>query len=203
MEEKVDVRAIEKRIMTTFHADGIMELFIGLMLSLIWIAKYFDSVVFIAIMPALMIPVVRKLKRKITFPRIGYVDVQGLSGKRSRLKILFLVGTILLGICFAFAINSGSISQETKEAISSAIPFIFSLFFLALFIFLGTVFGAKRFYVYGLLSLILINGANFVGVSPMKSLSIIGIIVLSMGIFTMTRFLRENPILPVEDIGEE
>ncbi len=203
MEEKLDVRAIERGVMTRFHADGIMEIFVGLMLSLIWVAKQFDMVVFIAILPALMIPVIRKVKRKITFPRIGYVDVKGRGNHIGMLKMLFALGVLVLGVTVFAVAKSEILPQGLKDAVNSNVPLVFSLVFAAIFSVMASVLTVKRFYIYAALTVIFINSAGFLGYSPMKSLSIIGLIMLIAGFTTLRRFISENPILPAEVIGEE
>ena len=75
MNEKLDLDEIERKMYREANSDGIMELLLGVLLSFMavtWARSYFT--VFLAFIPLYGNRVLEALKRKFTYPRIGYVE---------------------------------------------------------------------------------------------------------------------------------
>ena len=87
--------SVESKIVKMFWNDGLIDILAGMGVFLIGIAWQFNYVVLGAVAPALLVPLWKPLRQKITEPNLGLVEFSDRQQVRNR---SFLVVAIGLGI---------------------------------------------------------------------------------------------------------
>ena len=104
------IKELERKVYTSQHQDGLIDIFasiyiigfsIGILLDYIWDFSF--GVLLPGILVVLVVPLWITAKRRITMPRIGYVNF----GTRGKTKITAIfTGILVLGTAFFFAFTS-------------------------------------------------------------------------------------------------
>lgn len=202
---------VEQRVKRYWFADGIAELIGGGMFILLGV--YFaaqdllgeDSVlggVLQASLVLLMIAgayisrrLVNSLKTRLTYPRTGYVEYKVDKKETLSRRILILL--------LAFAISALTIAFvrifQSFDSMVAVTGFIVGMILVVL---RGKASGLVRFYVLGILSLLLGLALSASGLPNGYSLGLfyglMGVFFLISGGLTLQHYLHENP-LPVEE----
>ncbi len=199
MGENIDLRELQKKAMSSFHEDGVIDIMIGL-LGLIWgFSAFTDDSSLSIIWIAVVIPSYWWLKREYTIPRIGLVRFSGRkSGGRSRTLFAGLVGA---GVAVGFAVW-WSATLTTR-------PFYYYLITDYWGVILGVGAAAAgvayakvsylpRFYAYSALTLALIGSAQYSGLPFGVHLIALGASFLVYGGYLLYRFTRKYPVQAVD-----
>jgi hypothetical protein len=192
-----DLKEIEKRAYTSYHQDGLLDIFAGayiLAFSLGMLTEVFWGLGMGSIMPAIsvavMLPIWIAAKKRITMPRIGFVKF----GVQSGVKFMaVLSGVMLVGLFFALTLFQGGrplwldvIRQYGLIAVGVGALVICSLF--------GYIAGLSRLYAYGLLALLVLGVGHFMGIFFAYLLLPLGIAVMVTGLYLLTAFVRKYPL---------
>ena len=203
-----DLKEIEKRAYTSYHQDGLLDIFAGayiLAFSLGILGEVLWGFDFGSIMPAIsvavMLPIWIAAKRRITIPRIGFVKF----GVQSGIKFMaILLGVMLvgLGVFFALTLFQGgrplwldAIFQYGLIAVGIGALAICSLF--------GYIAGLSRLYAYGLLALLVLGVGHFMGIFFAYLLLPLGIAVMVTGLYLLTTFVRKYPLRSGEVVASQ
>ena len=197
-----DLKEIERRAYMSHHQDGLLDIFagmfilgfgLGMFMDIIW-----DSFPIGLSMPAILVAVVLPMwiaaKRRITMPRIGYVNF----GTRGANKITALfLGLMVAGLgvffAFTFATYQGG-SRQWLDLIFQNGMLIVGFGSLAVCILFGYSMGLKRLYAYGLVALIALLVGHFVGIFFAYILMALGTTVMVTGIALLIGFVRKYPL---------
>ena len=97
MENSINIKQLEKKVYTSYHQDGLIEIFAGLVFLLYGIMMVTENTPFIAFswMPALLILPAKKL---ITIPRMGVVKFKS----ARKIKITKAAIVLLISGLFSF-----------------------------------------------------------------------------------------------------
>lgn len=199
MNNNINLKEIEKKTYTSYHQDGLLDIFaalyvigfgLGILMNEIWDFDYG------LMMPALLIVVVMPIwmsaKRKITMPRIGFVKFG--AQEKNKLMAVFLgimVAGILVFLAFGLTQNDLPFWQDVIVANGMIVIGIGSLGFCGLF---GSSMGLKRLYGYGILSLALLTIGHFIGVFLAYIILALGITVMVTGFALLINFVKKYPI---------
>lgn len=194
MTEEIDLKQIEKKAYTSYHQDGLIDIMIGIallffifcmLIELFWMGG--------VIVPTLLFVYIGA-KQKLTIPRIGMVKF-GVKGK-SRMYVIMGVFMVMafVGLLFAMMFAVPSTREWIGLILSSYYNLIIAGVGGGLTLMLSISTGIKRFYFYATLILGLFIIAQLFSVDLLFSASTIGISFLVLGVITLIRFLRENPI---------
>lgn len=103
---------VERRIVRCYWDDGLIDILSGLGILLIGIAWQCDLVPLGAVVPAMLIPFWRPLRKRITEPRLGSVEFSDAQEGRQRSFLLWSIaaGCLAFGLCVGiyFTANSGA-----------------------------------------------------------------------------------------------
>lgn len=201
MTNEPNLKEIKRKAYTSYHQDGLLDIFVsvyiigfplGILLNEIW---NFDFALFLpAILAAIVLPIWILLKRKVTMPRVGYVNF-GTKGPANANAIALFTGLIATGVTvfFVFTIIQGEQSYWMDLIFQNALILlgITSLVICALF---GYTMGLKRFYVYGSLSLIALTIGHFAGIFFAYIILAIGIVVMITGVALLIAFIKKYPL---------
>ena len=212
MNEKIDLSEIERKMYREANSDGIMELLLGILLFFFagtWARSYFT--VFLAFIPIYGNRVIEAIKRKFTYPRIGYVEFKqeeasigwGILG-----YVLIVVALVSLTAALFYGGNM------EKVHVYRWVPLAFGAIFLGSMIYHHSKSGDPATYLYSFVTLVGGGIFTFYGFESRargfeSSMPIIQLYLLSLagffliaGMIRMLTFKRRNPVLVMPDADE-
>ena len=204
MNDMINTKEIERRAYLTYHKDGIIDIYLGLlivMLSIVMLSTLFVGTEAFMMWGGMagtfaLFPIFyRESKKRYTFPRLGYVKFSEKKG-RSRNSIMMLLGlgtlSALMGL-WAFFLGSKGDVLWVETIITHWHWFLASLF-LGLFLLFGYITDLKRLYYYGLGSFVLFASGNFLPVKGFWLVLALGGAMMATGVILLQRFIREYPL---------
>jgi hypothetical protein len=155
-----------------------------------------------AILVAAVLPIWIAAKRKITMPRIGFVNF----GIRGATKITALfIGLMVAGLgafsVFTLATFQGG-SRQWLDLIFQNGMIIVGVGSLAVCSLFGYTMGLKRLYAYGLLALIVLVIGHFTSVFFAYILMALGTLVMVTGVALLIGFVKKYPLKGDKAIAE-
>ena len=189
MTKQNTLRDIEKKTYMSYHQDGLIDIVVGLYALAFGLGIIADKMLdfsFAAIMPGIMIAIVLPIwlaaKRKITMPRIGYVNIG-----------LAVAG---LGAFFLFTLVT---FQNGRPEWIETILFQYGIIWIGLgAAVIGSLFaytmGLKRLYGYGLLTLALFVIGYFLSFPFEYLLLLVGGVIMASGVALLVQFVRKYPL---------
>jgi len=203
---KINLKEIERKAYLSYHQDGLLDIFIGMFIFAfgLYILSESDFPI-IAVLPALLVPVWASVKKKITYPRIGYVKF-GKSTKTRRTKSMLLLSgvlTLLLGFGVFLTITLRRGPLPLWLIVMGAYGMIIAGGIVAAI--LGVVAyinGINRLYVYAAMFFAMYSTGHFLVIIPgfdaFQKIAVVniplGVIILGYGLYLLSRFLHEHPI---------
>ena len=189
MKTDADLKRLERQAMLTFFQDGLWDMFVG-MFIVGWGLVLLTDIVYLggAIFLGLYL-LVYDVKRRVTYPRIGYAQLGAAQEKRRAWLSITLGIMVLAGIMMAVAFASDS----RPAWLIDYFPLLFSGLLAAVVAGVGQWIGVRRFVVYG--CIILGAGAVHQWTPVAWSHAFItggGLIALA-GAWVLVKFIRENP----------
>jgi hypothetical protein len=211
MTKEPNLKEIERKAYMSYHQDGLLDIFAGIYIIGFGLGIFVDIVwdfgMGVIIFPGAFIAIAASLwiaaKRKITMPRIGYVNF-GVRGGTSKLVALFIglaVAGLGLAFVFAFATTQSGPRQWLDLIFQNGmlIAGFGSLIICALF---GYSMGLKRLYAYGLLAMITLVIGHFMGIFFAYLLMALGVIVTAAGFALLLSFIKKYPLKGDRAIAE-
>jgi hypothetical protein len=196
------LREVEKKTYMSYHQDGLLDIIIGLYALAFGIGIVADKILdfsFAVLMPGILIAVILPIwiqaKRKITLPRIGYVNI-GTKGSNKLFALLLGLSVAGLGVFFLFTMMT---FQNGRPEWIETILFQYGMIWIGLgAAVIGSLFaytmGLKRLHGYGLLTLALFVSGYFLGVPFEYLLLVVGSVIIASGAVLLARFIRKYPL---------
>ena len=192
--------------------DGLAEIFVGLgLIILAWIIEsrnissygFFASPVIFLLMIAFRPPILEKVRRKVTYPRIGYVKVHQDEPSQPVMVVLAFAITIVFVVPLALLIIPSDISFHDTlckcSLVSTGIVMIAASFSYV------EKTGDRRYYAFGLLGMT--TGLIFALLEfeppmagPVLYLLGWGVVIILVGLTTFIRFIRKYPIIDPDEV---
>ena len=206
LSDDIDLKEIERRALTAYHEDGLLDIFMGGFLLFIGLSAFTEfehRSILVYIVPPLGTLLYDRAKKLVTYPRLGYVRFT--KEMRARVArdafiVLFVAGFVTLTGLF------------TGMGVPERAPWVilllnrYNLLFqggvLALiFLLLSTVMGVTRLRFYSVISLLVFSAGYLYLDSPflvsLQNLGapcvIIGTMMVGMGAYYLQGFLRRYP----------
>jgi len=201
MTKQNTLREIEKKAYMSYHQDGLLDMVIGLYALSFGLGIVADKILdfsFAAIMPGILIAIVLPIwiqaKRKITMPRIGFVNF-GTRGSNKLFAIFLGLMVAGLGVFFVFTLasvqNGRPVWIETVFQYGMIVIGLGSAIIASLFAY---TMGLKRLYGYGLLTFVLFASGHFLGVPFEYLLLTIGSVIIASVAALLVQFIRRYPL---------
>ena len=197
MTKQLDMKEIERKAYTSYHQDGLIDIFacvyivgfsVGILLDYIWDFSF--GVLIPGFLVVLVVPLWIAAKRKITMPRVGYVNF-GTKGK-SKITAIFS-GILVLGVAFFFAFAIYLESSWLRFIIDNGMIAV-GIGALAVCSLFGYATGIKRLYAYGIVALALFAVGYLFEIFFAYIVLALGLTVLSAGIALLVSFVRKYPL---------
>jgi hypothetical protein len=203
MNNGIEISKIKKSLFTENMVDGLTEIFLGLIMiftPFLFIKPYF--VVFAGILVVFNIKIVEFVKEKITYPRLGKIDVpldySSKSNKRSLMGLMVFFFLVLIIDTIVLALFGSDLSNINDWAMS--VPFLFGMIMFGPSKTLVENSGLMRYYLFGILATIigfLFFRLNFETIYDRIFLYFIllGTCSLIFGIIKFLVFIKKYPVL--------
>ncbi|MBE3129882.1 MAG: hypothetical protein IMZ54_04080 [Acidobacteria bacterium] len=199
----VDIEKIEKRTVQYFYNDGLSEIAIGLIFLVLggYIfgqtivpegsplnAVY--SVLFVLVIASsgfLVNRILRFLKRRITYPRTGYLAYKKREPSPKRRLAAGIVGGVIAALFTLLAI---------APSVKALLPALNGLLLAFAFFLFANKIGLVRFYILAAASAVIGIAATAAGVGDTKGISLyyglFGAAVIISGLATLVAYLRKS-----------
>lgn len=186
-----------------YHNDGLLDIFIGVGILVVGLGMLTDIYyVFIAILPAIMIPVWRDAKKKYTAPRMKTIRFTEAQRTAVRTKAL-LAGLLLAGMLVFLA---GALTAVFWSQSTGMLPLWLQIFIKEYFWLILGVFGAgvlsliawlyrlNRYIVYAALTLAIYASAHALSAPFWLTIVLTGATITIFGLGVLLRFMQDYPI---------
>ncbi len=200
MSKTTDLKSIERQAYLSYHQDGLIDIFVGILLILLGVTVWFFPTFwfflvsgFFALFSSYM-----AAKHRITIPRMGYVEFS--AARRLRITYIFLVLVVLL----VFGNVLGIIAMLYPPLGVLIFESAFTILIVGavggiIFAVIGLASNIRRFYVY---AVIFLGSSVFTFYFPIivvLPLVAVGLVMTVFGSVQLYRFLR---MYPKESLGE-
>jgi len=204
-----NLKEIERKAYMSYHQDCMIDIVIAVYIlgfSLgIWLDTAWDfgiGLTLPAILIAVVLPVWIAAKRKITLPRIGYVNF-GIRGTNKLFAIFLGLMVAGLGVFFAFTLATfQSGSREWLDIIFQNGLLVVGIGSLAVCLLFGYSMGLKRLYAYGVIALTTLAIGHFTGIFFAYILLALGSMVMGTGATLLINFVKKYPLKGDKAIAE-
>ena len=192
MTDPVQLDQIEKKAHRAFNQDGLLYLFMSLLLAAVGLSFYNDRFGFLGGMVALLIFPIEWMRRRVTYPRVGYARFHPPEGF-GRGILGFMAVAIAVLVFFAFAGN-GRLAQY--------LPFVISIV-MGLAFFFGASLQGMRPRDWLVIGLMIVSGVWAVfrfddwHTAVAIQMWITATLLLLIGAADLVRFIKTHPV--VED----
>ncbi len=191
MSPSLDLQDLEKESRRVFAEDGLLYVFIGLLMLLIGAAFAVPALTGLVGLSALLIFPLERLRRRVTYPRLGYASFSMPSGSVRGILGFAAVAVILLAL-LGFA---GGGRYQTYFPLAFSVVFSLSFYF-------GMSTHGMRARDWFLIALMLAAGLLATwrfedwhdGAAAL--FGFMGLTCLAVGLVKLARFMRKYPPLP-------
>jgi hypothetical protein len=202
MNERINLKEIERKAYTSYHQDGIIDILIALFIlsSAVWIIA--DMIWLGWMFFIVATSIYAAAKKAITVPRIGFVKFPQ---QRSKTIIWGAVGLAVLlnvlGLITFMQVEGGSKPTWLLFAIEHYM-IVIGVVVAALFCFVGYTFRTNRIYAYALLTLVIFIAGYFIYYPLHYYLILLGTLILLAGLVMLVRFVRRYPPSATGSMGD-
>ena len=202
MDEKIDLKDIEQRAWKVYMQDGLVEIMIGVIFFLASGAFHTSSsVVFLVFWPIFGQNIIEAIRKRYTYPRIGYVKLQSDDPKKTAGGIfLYMVAVFAIMVVVLYLLfGSGT---WAPYLLYQWLPTFVGAIFLGAMTYTKSKSGDARYYAYALVAIAIGVAFSLHRFEPVKMgvtlylLLLSGILIVT-GLARFVVFLRNHP-LPTE-----
>ena len=196
MTQEIDLKELEKKAYRDSQQDGLMEVMMGLIL--ITFGGFFYSPIFAFYILLIVFSgkIVEFVRRRHTYPRIGFVKFREENPKDALTGVLLFEFAVIV-IIFTLISISGDVADYSRWV--NWAPLFFGMILVGPFAHAASRSGSVRYYGYAILSVILglffsliEFGSGFTGL--ILYLVLIGGFLVLGGLVIFIRFLRKYPL---------
>jgi hypothetical protein len=197
--ESSDVR---RRVLRAVNQDGLLDAAVGFALLIVAVYIYLGRFHSVdvggvgAILPMLVLFGLRGLRARITYPRIGYANLQT-RGVSLAMAILLLVLTLAgVGMFLLMELTSVRITPGHVHFLPLGLGVCVAAWALVM----GIRTGYSRFYPYAALLVVALAVGYGLGLRTsllfIIPMGLAGALMMLLGIVALVRFIRANPVQP-------
>jgi hypothetical protein len=202
MTQEMDLKDLERKAWTAYFDDGILDITAGLFILLFGIGMT-TMYTYLAALSWMAIFLFAAAKKAITVPRVGLVKFSPERERRIKKETLFYVVffTITAGIGLVFFMAQAfGLPSSLRTIIGELALVTYVLIIAAGLGFVGYWKQIPRFYVYCVLTLVVVLAGLFIDIpeaNPLASIGyqflVTGTVILLSGLVVLARFLRKHP----------
>jgi len=212
MSDNADILELEQETYRYSMQDGLAEIFVGLGFIIVaWMTEsqdirsygFLSSPVILILLIVFRTPILEKLRRKATYPRIGYVKVHQDEPSPPVTVVLFFAMTMVVVVPLALVVILSDISFY--DASWKYLPVSLGMIMIAASFSLVEKTGDRRYFAFGLLGMT--TGLIFALLEfeppmagPVLYLLGWGVVIFLVGLTTFIRFIRKYPIIDSDEV---
>jgi hypothetical protein len=193
MAERIDLKALERKAYTSYHQDGIFDIYLGL-------AVIFFGITLLPMLEGSMIYLWGGIfivwfvsygasKKAITVPRIGYVEFS----PSRRYRLVFLFSLLVIVNVVIFAIMAFGLSAVAVIFLNQYGLLVVAIVGGGLFVVFGWATQIYRLLVYGTMTFLAFSVAQILVLPISLPIIVLGISIAGVGFVLLYRFLRRYP----------
>jgi hypothetical protein len=198
LSDKIDLKAIERKTYTSYHEDGIVDLFIGLIVLTSTLYIYAEMFWLVGSFVAIYTPMYMSIKQKVTFPRLGQVTFSKKRTGKSRRSYTFLIAinvvALFFGIFFWWSF-SGGVPPSWFPVFVEYFPIIIGALGAGIMAVIAKIMEIARFNNYAVATLVVIGSAQFIPIPFIVHIAVLGLIICASGYLQLERFKRKYPLV--------
>ena len=206
MTDDVDLKEIERRALTAYHEDGLLDIFIGgylLFLGLLAFTEFVYRPILASIIAPLGTTLYYEAKKLVTYPRLGFMKFT--KERRARVARDSIIVLVVAGFVTLTGLFTGMGVPERAPwgvLLLNKYNLLFQGGVLALILLMmGRIMSISRLYHYSVISLLVFSAGYIYLDSPfivsLQSLgapcAIIGLIMVGIGASHLRRFIGMYP----------
>ena len=193
MNQKINLKEIAKNAYTSYHQDGILDITISIVIIAFGIMMVLDLPWLGGGFGIIAMSFYAAAKKVLTVPRIGYVKLPTQRAQRINVALLGLGVLSLLFAGLAFIQTTGEGTPVWLQLLIDNYMITVGLIISGLFVLAGYTFRTKRMYTYALASITIFGVGHFIYFPLQYYLTLLGILVLVIGLAMMIRFVSKYP----------
>jgi hypothetical protein len=182
--------------------DGLGDITLGLVIILAASSVFFKLLPYTTIVFLLIFQLIKTLRERITYPRIGYAKYKG---SEKKMRISSLVSLSIGSLIFILFIYLYRTDIDLQDTLRGYMPLILGVFFGIVVFSIGKTFYIRRFNAHSILvffSFVLIFFIDREYAAPAVLISC-GAVILISGTIIFIRFIRKNPRLSEENENDK
>ncbi|KYK28242.1 MAG: hypothetical protein HXS48_20135 [Theionarchaea archaeon] len=190
----IDLKKLEKKAFTSYHEDGIVDIFAGAWILFFGIfSMCTDRPWFAGMFPVYGLPFFALAKKKITVPRIGYVKF---SQQRTSLMFIVFLWITAIFTVFGIMLYTDNSPSWVYALLHDYPKLLFGIIVGLLFFVCAWVTRILRFYAYTALIL----AASVIGHVFGPNIQyeyfplVLGVLILSVGVLVLIQFIQTYPV---------
>jgi len=202
MAEKINLKKIERKAYTSYHQDGLIDVFAGFLILSFGLWLILDMAWMGWILWLVAVSAYATAKRVFTIPRIGFVKFAP-----HRAKVLLTIALLgfslsaILGVVAFMQVAGGGRPLWLVFAAENHM-LVIGVLVAASFCVVGYAFRVRRMYAYALLTLIMFVIGQFLYYPLHYYLILLGTLILLTGLTLLIRFVRRYPPSATGSMGD-
>jgi len=203
MANRIDLKTLERKAYTSYHQDGIFDIFLGLAIivfgltllplleqSMVYLWGGIFIVWFISYGVA---------KKSITVPRMGYVEFS----PRRRYRLVFLFSLLVIVNVVIFAIMAFGLSGAVASFLNNFGLLVVATVGGGLFAVFGWATQINRLFGYGVINFLAFSAAHVFVWSIAFPIIVLGLAIAGLGFVLLYRFLMKYPKVRASEVPVE
>jgi hypothetical protein len=200
-----DLTNLEKQAFRRFYEDGLFDIFLGLMLGTMaigalvtdWSGSEVSGMLVMFGIALVGVVSLMQVRRRLLSSRLGEFKPGPARQRRIHITRLALLGSVVIGVILFGVVAAGDTSIVSLEVLMPLVWFLNAVIVLGAMAYFLDV---PRFYLYGFLFglampvLVWPDVLWDYRVVPWIAFGVPAVIVVAIGVFKLTRFLRDYPV---------
>lgn len=205
-----DLKVLEKHAFRRFYADGIFDIFLGVMLAIMalgtvvtdWTGNELTGLLIMFVIAIMAVIGLKVVRRRLLAARLGEFTPGPSRQRRISVVRFALLGSVLIGLLLFAVVAIGDVSISSLEVLVPAIWFLNAVVVLGAMAYLLDV---PRFYLYGFLFGIVMPLMIWPDVlwdyriPPVLAFGLPALTVITIGLLKLAYFLRNYPVRSTEE----
>jgi len=193
MAEKINLKEIERKVYTSYHQDGLVDIAVALIPLAFGIMMILDMPWMGGVFAVVGISIYVAAKKTLTVPRIGFVKFATYRVKAMQtLAIGVLSLFMLFGVVAFMQTEGGGTPAWLLFAIENHM-LVIGVSVAASLCAAGYTLRVNRMYGYALLALVMFVAGHFLYYPLYYYMILLGSLILLFGLAMLIRFVRRNP----------
>jgi hypothetical protein len=189
-----DLKQLQQRVYWSYHQDGLVDILFGLGVIGFGLMLLTGNVIFniLAWFPLIFYA---PIKRAVTVPRLGYVEIESKRSLRwGVISVVIGVAVLFLVLMLPIMLRNGLLPESWQALLSAYDMLIIGGLLLIPLIIVSALTGLRRLLGYaGLIILGILIGIQL-GIEPGIYMIALGAIILLVGAIYLVRFLSRYPV---------